>query len=83
MSKAPGRLLHFVYKIADRTESVKFYRSLGMKILRHEEFEEGCDAQVRGKKFMLEIKFNYSAMDLMMENGVKVWSVMGRRMIIS
>ena len=53
MSKAPGRLLHFVYKIADRTESVKFYRSLGMKILRHEEFEEGCDAQVREKKIYL------------------------------
>ena len=41
-----GRLLHFVYKIADRTESVAFFRGLGMNVLRHEEFEEGCDAQV-------------------------------------
>ena len=55
MSKAPGRLLHFVYKIADRTESVKFYRSLGMKILRHEEFEEGCDAQVPGKNLFCKL----------------------------
>ena len=47
--------MHFVYKIADRTESVKFYRSLGMKILRHEEFEEGCDAQVRGKNLCSKI----------------------------
>ena len=41
-----GRLLHFVYKIADRKDSVAFYRKLGMKVLRHEEFVEGCEAQV-------------------------------------
>ena len=42
-----GRLLHYVYKIPHRGESVKFYRDLGMKSLRHEEFTEGCEAQVR------------------------------------
>ena len=42
-----GRLLHYVYKIPHRGESVKFYRELGMKSLRHEEFTEGCEAQVR------------------------------------
>jgi len=43
-----GRLLHFVYKIADRKDSVAFYRKLGMKVLRHEEFVEGCEAQCNG-----------------------------------
>ena len=42
-----GRLLHYVYKIPHRGDSVKFYRDLGMKSLRHEEFTEGCEAQVR------------------------------------
>ena len=41
-----GRLLHYVYKIPHRGDSVKFYRDLGMKSLRHEEFTEGCEAQV-------------------------------------
>jgi len=40
--------LHFVYKIADRKDSVAFYRKLGMKVLRHEEFVEGCEAQCNG-----------------------------------
>lgn len=43
-----GRLLHYVYKIPHRGESVKFYRDLGMKSLRHEEFTEGCEAQCNG-----------------------------------
>ena len=42
-----GRLLHYVYKIPHRGDSVKFYRDLGMKSLRHEEFTEGCEAQVK------------------------------------
>ena len=41
-----GRLLHYVYKIPHRGDSVKFYRDLGMTALRHEEFTEGCEAQV-------------------------------------
>ena len=41
-----GRLLHYVYKIPQRKESIDFFRSLGMKALRHEEFTEGCEAQV-------------------------------------
>ena len=33
-----GRLLHYVYKVPKRTDTVDFYRSLGMQALRHEEF---------------------------------------------
>ncbi|XP_054263401.1 glyoxalase domain-containing protein 4-like isoform X2 [Macrosteles quadrilineatus] len=44
-----GRALHFVFKVADRAETTKFYLSvLGMKALRHEEFQEGCDAACNG-----------------------------------
>jgi lactoylglutathione lyase len=43
------RALHFVFKIGQRSESVRFYKDvLGMKILRHEEFEEGCKAACNG-----------------------------------
>ncbi|XP_043910240.1 glyoxalase domain-containing protein 4 [Protopterus annectens] len=43
------RALHFVFKIGDRARTVMFYRDvLGMKILRHEEFEEGCKASCNG-----------------------------------
>ncbi|EGD72430.1 juvenile hormone binding protein [Salpingoeca rosetta] len=43
------RMLHWVFKVADRGQTIKFYRSvLGMRVLRHEEFEEGCDAQCNG-----------------------------------
>ena len=43
------RALHFVFKVADRDSTVKFYKEiLGMKILRHEEFEEGCKASCNG-----------------------------------
>ncbi|XP_061162559.1 glyoxalase domain-containing protein 4-like [Saccostrea echinata] len=43
------RVLHFVFKIGNRTETAKFYRDvLGMQILRHEEFEKGCDAACNG-----------------------------------
>ncbi|XP_027900912.1 glyoxalase domain-containing protein 4 [Xiphophorus couchianus] len=43
------RALHFVFKVGDRTKSATFYRDvLGMKILRHEEFEEGCKATCNG-----------------------------------
>nr|CAH0110933.1 unnamed protein product [Daphnia galeata] len=43
------RALHFVFKVGNRTETIKFYKDvLGMKILRHEEFEEGCKAACNG-----------------------------------
>lgn len=47
--KISGRALHWVFKVGDREETMKFYRKvLGMKILRHEEFEEGCKATCNG-----------------------------------
>jgi len=43
------RALHFVFKVADRALTTKFYRDvLGMKVLRHEEFESGCAAECNG-----------------------------------
>jgi len=43
------RALHFVFKVGNRTETAKFYRDvLGMKVLRHEEFEKGCEAMCNG-----------------------------------
>lgn len=43
------RALHFVFKIGNRTETARFLRNaLGMKFLRHEEFEKGCDAACNG-----------------------------------
>uniref|UniRef100_A0A8C8C8Z4 VOC domain-containing protein n=1 Tax=Oncorhynchus tshawytscha TaxID=74940 RepID=A0A8C8C8Z4_ONCTS len=43
------RALHFVFKVGDRSKTATFYRDvLGMKILRHEEFEEGCRATCNG-----------------------------------
>ena len=42
--------LHWVFKVpSPRAETMKFYRDiLGMKILRHEEFEKGCEAACNG-----------------------------------
>lgn len=43
------RPLHFVFKIVNRTKTMDFYRNiLSMKVLRHEEFIEGCDAACNG-----------------------------------
>jgi len=42
------RALHWVFKIGDRAQTVNFLRGLGMKVLRHEEFKEGCDAACNG-----------------------------------
>ncbi|XP_060799672.1 glyoxalase domain-containing protein 4 [Neoarius graeffei] len=43
------RALHFVFKVGDRSRTAVFYRDvLGMKVLRHEEFEEGCKATCNG-----------------------------------
>jgi len=43
------RFLHWVFRIADRKKTIDFYKNvLGMKILRHEEFTEGCEAKCNG-----------------------------------
>lgn len=43
------RALHFVFKVGDRAKTSTFYRDvLGMKVLRHEEFQEGCKASCNG-----------------------------------
>lgn len=43
------RPLHFVFKICNRSKTMDFYRNLlKMSILRHEEFEEGCEASCNG-----------------------------------
>uniref|UniRef100_A0A8C4PXI4 Glyoxalase domain containing 4 n=2 Tax=Eptatretus burgeri TaxID=7764 RepID=A0A8C4PXI4_EPTBU len=48
-SMAVRRALHFVVKVGHRDPTVSFYRDiLAMKILRHEEFEEGCKASCNG-----------------------------------
>ncbi|XP_059162273.1 glyoxalase domain-containing protein 4-like [Physella acuta] len=49
MTSSSRRALHFVFKVGNRTENARFYRDvLGMQILRHEEFEEGCKAACNG-----------------------------------
>ncbi|KAL3268855.1 hypothetical protein HHI36_007944 [Cryptolaemus montrouzieri] len=49
MAGIRGRALHFVFKVADRAKTAHFYRDiLGMKVLRHEEFSEGCEASCNG-----------------------------------
>jgi len=49
MSTITGRALHYVFKIGDRKLTAHFYRDiLGMKVLRHEEFADGCEAACNG-----------------------------------
>ncbi|XP_002132911.2 glyoxalase 1-like [Drosophila pseudoobscura] len=49
MSALSGRALHYVLKIGDRAKNAFFFRQiLGMKVLRHEEFKEGCEAECNG-----------------------------------
>uniref|UniRef100_A0A7I4YCF9 Glyoxalase domain-containing protein 4 n=2 Tax=Haemonchus contortus TaxID=6289 RepID=A0A7I4YCF9_HAECO len=44
-----ARALHYVFKIGDRKASYEFFtKTLQMKVLRHEEFEEGCKAECNG-----------------------------------
>jgi len=46
---ANSRALHYVFRIANRRASYDFYiKTLGMKVLRHEEFEEKCQASCNG-----------------------------------
>eukprot|EP01083_Nonionella_stella_P048150 128937_1 len=43
------RSLHWVIKIGNLEKSVAFYTKIfGMKVLRHEEFDSGCDAKCNG-----------------------------------
>jgi len=43
------RFLHWVFRVADRKKTLEFYTEvLGMKVLRHEEFTEGCEAKCNG-----------------------------------
>ena len=43
------RALHFVLKIGDRSSMMGFLKNtLGMKVLRHEEFDSGCKATCNG-----------------------------------
>lgn len=43
------RALHFVLKIGNLKSNVEFFRDkLGMKVLRHEVFDEGCEAACNG-----------------------------------
>jgi catechol 2,3-dioxygenase-like lactoylglutathione lyase family enzyme len=43
------RSLHYVFKIGNREKTFQFYTDvLGMKILRHEEFDKGCTATCNG-----------------------------------
>lgn len=49
MAAVTGRALHYVFKIPDRSTTAIFYRQiLGMKVLRHEEFADGCEAACNG-----------------------------------
>uniref|UniRef100_A0A8C5YDS0 VOC domain-containing protein n=1 Tax=Microcebus murinus TaxID=30608 RepID=A0A8C5YDS0_MICMU len=46
---AARRALHFVFKVGNRFQTARFCRDvLRMKVLRHEEFEEGCKASCNG-----------------------------------
>ena len=48
-NSSQARSLHYVLKIGDRHASMDFFQGkLGMTVLRHEEFEEGCDAACNG-----------------------------------
>lgn len=49
LQKAGVRPLHWVFKVGDRARTMEFYKKvLGMKVLRHEEFETGCEAMCNG-----------------------------------
>uniref|UniRef100_A0A8C9QFW3 Glyoxalase domain containing 4 n=1 Tax=Spermophilus dauricus TaxID=99837 RepID=A0A8C9QFW3_SPEDA len=51
---AVRRSLHFVFKVGNRFQTTHFFRDvLGMKVLRHEEFEEGCKAACNGESHLL------------------------------
>lgn len=44
-----GRALHYVLKVADLKKNIEFFRDrLSMTVLRHEVFDEGCEAACNG-----------------------------------
>ena len=42
------RPLHWVFKVSDLRKTVDLLKVLGMRVLRHEEFESGCAATCNG-----------------------------------
>lgn len=49
MTQPKGRALHYVFRVGNRQRAYDFYvKLLGMKVLRHEEFSEGCEATCNG-----------------------------------
>ena len=42
------QLLHWVFKAGNLRKNVDFFNGLGMQIIRHEEFDSGCEAQCNG-----------------------------------
>ena len=49
MAWRASRTLHWVFKVADRSSTVAFLEQvLGMHVLRHEEFDERCEAACNG-----------------------------------
>ncbi len=49
MDWSQGRALHWVVKAGDRSDTVRILTDvLGMSVLRHEEFSEGCEASCNG-----------------------------------
>lgn len=49
MSTTGIRALHWVFKIGNRPDNIRFFKDiLGMTVLRHEEFEQGCEATCNG-----------------------------------
>lgn len=48
-SSEKRQLLHWVFKITNLKRSLNFYENvLGLRVLRHEEFNSGCEAQCNG-----------------------------------
>lgn len=49
MESDTRRALHWVLKIGNLKKSMSFYEDVfGLKVLRHEEFETGCEATCNG-----------------------------------
>ena len=44
----PIRPLHWVIKVSDLKQALNLLTSLGARVLRHEEFESGCEASCNG-----------------------------------
>jgi len=44
----PIRPLHWVVKVSDLKQSLSLLTALGARVLRHEEFETGCEASCNG-----------------------------------